>query len=980
MPREARLLAFIGLVLATAAPSRTHSAPAALSERQQAVLVRVDSLWEANSGPVSRDLITRHIAEARAGADSLFLLNLLCRDGRLLAALNRAVEAEPVLREGMLLANTLKEPLLYRTCLRWLGVALIARGRLQDVMTSFEQLLRLSRESGDRYHEGYAWMGLAYHDWQSDSPEDAREKYTRSVNIFRELGQVRGELWALVGLNNALTMLGEYEKALAGHRRIAAIGRSSGSREIEALGHNNLGVLLFSLGDLGEALANFQRAAQLQVQNGNVRESIIAGMNVCICEITLGRTQQASRRLRDLLETSRANGYTDVQVSLLKELGYAHLQQGDCRLAARLFREALSMPEGLTPKPECETLIGLSEALTRMDSTGSALQLLRSKATTMLRLEDPRIQFAFRNEMAGRLLDEGLPSEALEMAMAVERRGAGLGLTRLRLEAIPLAARASLALGQPDSASVLLRRGLRLWEADRGLPLDPEWREQRGAAAKELFTQLTWLTLHRPSERPREERIREAFDALQIYKARTLLERIMGPGGKKVPVLQASPVTLDRLQTQVLQPGELLLDFLTGPEYSLLFACTPRECRAQVLPGEIELNDKIHLFHELLATRPPGPGSRDDIESIEAAARSLAEPLFSSCADLIAGSRHIIVVPDGALNLIPFSFLFRTDATVTSEHGAAGPSPSFPGFGRTESQVPAATVLAWLRRGVGRPDKAHDLPARILALASRYTDQGEILRGAKKEISFLARRYAGVTTRLQDADVVREGTGLPPLDSAMTAGSSARDTLPESPAVERRLSDRTLADFDILHFAAHSTVDDQSPWRSAIHLGDKPFRASGVVLRASEIAGWKLPARLVVLSSCESAGGRVLSGEGMLGLTSAFLSAGVPSILATLWPVDDEVTVDFMTAFYKALEEGESVSSSLRRAQDALRRRNQSAHPFYWAGFVLTGDGEIRVNLRERSHAARLWWTFTSLPIIIWLVVRGRKKKCNGPQ
>jgi CHAT domain-containing protein len=194
--------------------------------------------------------------------------------------------------------------------------------------------------------------------------------------------------------------------------------------------------------------------------------------------------------------------------------------------------------------------------------------------------------------------------------------------------------------------------------------------------------------------------------------------------------------------------------------------------------------------------------------------------------------------------------------------------------------------------------------------------------------------------------------------------------------------------FDALHFAGHSTVDDEYPWRSAIHANDmrgRPRRRAGgqagsaidsIVLHASDVAVWKLDARLVVLSSCESAGGRILSGEGVQGLSSAFLAAGVPAVVATLWPVDDRATADLMAEFYAALDEGQSASAALEAAQNALRRKPRTAHPFYWAGFVIMGEGRQGIDLSVR----RPFWPAAGLTALLamafWLTLRaGRKKR-----
>ncbi len=154
-----------------------------------------------------------------------------------------------------------------------------------------------------------------------------------------------------------------------------------------------------------------------------------------------------------------------------------------------------------------------------------------------------------------------------------------------------------------------------------------------------------------------------------------------------------------------------------------------------------------------------------------------------------------------------------------------------------------------------------------------------------------------------------------------------------------------LAGVDILHLAAHAENDDQSPWQSSIDLDDGEDRGRW---RAHEIAGQDLGTRLVVLSSCRSVGGRILSGEGIMGLTAAFFTAGVPTMVASLWQVDDAVTGDFMIQFYSAMAAGQDVAGALTEARQVISNRQATAHPYYWAGFVATGEGRLQPVLSER--------------------------------
>ena len=154
------------------------------------------------------------------------------------------------------------------------------------------------------------------------------------------------------------------------------------------------------------------------------------------------------------------------------------------------------------------------------------------------------------------------------------------------------------------------------------------------------------------------------------------------------------------------------------------------------------------------------------------------------------------------------------------------------------------------------------------------------------------------------------------------------------------------------HLAAHAVVDDQRPWNSSLHFGTPE---APVELTAGAVADLNLGACLAVLASCESGGGEVLSGEGVLGLTSGFLSAGVPTVLATLWPVDDRATALLIRHFYEGLASGHTAACALRDAQIALRNESATAHPFYWAGFILVGDGTTTVPLAKQRRTVWPW-------------------------
>jgi CHAT domain-containing protein len=319
------------------------------------------------------------------------------------------------------------------------------------------------------------------------------------------------------------------------------------------------------------------------------------------------------------------------------------------------------------------------------------------------------------------------------------------------------------------------------------------------------------------------------------------------------------------------------------------------------------------------------------------ARRALFREVLGDVAELIEASQRVYVSPDGPLNRLPFAEI-GSEASCTGEPGGDARARE-PACWIT---VPSATVLAGLhqRRTTASPSES----ARILAVASRANQDSRDLSGTVREARNLRERYANVDLRI----LAHEGTSC-------------------------RAED--LATADIIHVATHVRTDDQAPWQSEIQLYAPGDSAN---LRAAQIAHLALSGRLVVLSSCESASGRIVAGEGVLGLTSAFLSAGVPAVLATLWPVDDRATVDLMEAFYQALARGRTAATALAEAQATMRGNPDTSHPCYWAGFVLVGDGQQRFLLEER----RVWPAALLIPALLGLAAafivfsrRGRTRK-----
>ena len=178
---------------------------------------------------------------------------------------------------------------------------------------------------------------------------------------------------------------------------------------------------------------------------------------------------------------------------------------------------------------------------------------------------------------------------------------------------------------------------------------------------------------------------------------------------------------------------------------------------------------------------------------------------------------------------------------------------------------------------------------------------------------------------------------------ARAVARRARDPLLLLEASEAEVARLPFDQFQALHFASHVEIDEEHPERSRIVMAVGAGADDGY-LQAREIERMRLPCRLVVVSGCRSGQGRILDGEGVVGLSHALHGAGVRSLVMSLWDVTDDGAAEAMARFYE-LAPGRTVGEALRETQGALRGSARFAHPSHWAAFFVSGDADQRLDL-----------------------------------
>ena len=286
----------------------------------------------------------------------------------------------------------------------------------------------------------------------------------------------------------------------------------------------------------------------------------------------------------------------------------------------------------------------------------------------------------------------------------------------------------------------------------------------------------------------------------------------------------------------------------------------------------------------------------------------------------LEAGQTLLIVPDGILHYLPFETLRISDG----DPKARCLIERFPMY-----YTPSVSVMAQLEHRTPSPPRKFDLLA--------YGDPVFSLRSA---------------SAAPNADLVRgvyqsAGIRFPPLPNTRREvegigrlfSAERRITRLGPEATEASVKHTHLSDYRLLHFATHAVIDDRSPARSGIVFSLVDTGVEDGILRMNEVYNLEMDTDLVVLSACQTGLGNLVRGEGMIGLTRAFLYAGARHVAVSLWDVADLTAPEFMQAFYQHLRKREQPGAALRAAKLEMLHSDSAvrAHPYFWAPFVLEG-------------------------------------------
>lgn len=375
--------------------------------------------------------------------------------------------------------------------------------------------------------------------------------------------------------------------------------------------------------------------------------------------------------------------------------------------------------------------------------------------------------------------------------------------------------------------------------------------------------------------------------------------------------------SIDRLRWDVLDDKTAFLEFFLGERRSFALLVTRRAAVVRELPARGEIEESVRIYLRMISL----PTS--DIAMTLSAAARMGDQLTGLVPDIAKdGIENLLIVPDGILHHLPFESL--------AYERAGRRRYLIEDFGIY--YAPSAAAFALIKGYPHRSSWARSL------LAFGCPDYSRLNAGPAKKSRDLTDAWREV--------YAQDGFHFLPLpysrsevkDIAGYFDRGRADVLTGADANEYALKTKSLRDYQILHFACHSLLDEKNPLRSALLISPSPERGEDGFFQAREIYGLDISADLVVLSACQSGYGPLEACEGSMGLPRLFFYAGTRSVLSALWYIGDRTAARFMKDFYRELCLGRSKSTALRSAKLKMIGSKRLSHPFYWAAYVLSGD------------------------------------------
>jgi tetratricopeptide (TPR) repeat protein len=779
-----------------------------------------------------------------------------------------------------------------------IGVIHRMKYEYEEAYTWYAKALAYCERTGDRHGEAVCLGNIGVCRYAQGSYDEAVAAQERALAIHREMKQPFDEARALGNLALVHQKRGDYARSMALQEACLELSRKVGNRSAAAMALGNLGNLHYLLGDPAKARRCQEEALKAHEEIGEAKGILRDTVNLGAVLEELDEDAAAEAAYRRCMALAEKAADIAVLGTCTGNLAALREKAGDLPGALEFGLRALALRDQLKERPtRALAVVGVADTRRKLGETEKALALLDEALAEAVAMDIAEVRIEALRCIALCQLAAGRPEKAaaaaregvLHLSRMVGALGEEQGARAREKRAELFQAGAEAAAASGDAAGLCF-----FLESGRAMSLLESMGGRRLIDASVLPADLR--------DRERKARAAEAFasgayaDAVQKGNLKEIADRrkALDAAGEEVRAavekLRREAKALAGTVYPVADSPETIRSRLRPGECLVLFAVLPSKSLALVLSASeariVPLGPTAALEAAVAAFQPSLPGA--DPAGPAARLRELAwTPLA-----LPAETRRVLLCPDGALAGVPFAALDPSREFVHVPSGTAW------GALVGESAAPGKGVLALgdpaypAASGAGRA-RGEALPPLPATKAEAKAVGTEVLLGADATKANLLAKLAGPRRRA-------------------------------------------------VHLACHGKVDASEPLRSWLALS--PAGDDDGLLTVLDVFGLRVPADLVSLSACETGRGKVFRAEGIFGFSRAFMVAGAPRVLVSLWKVDDEATRALMEGFYRRWNppqgKGLSAAASLRGAQEEVRSQERWRHPSFWAAWQLWGLGD----------------------------------------
>lgn len=909
------------------------------------------------------------------------LFSTLLNMGQSFRYLNRQKEAAVQVNEALAISRKAGDREQEAAALNELGVLYYTNGEIQKCLEPFELAAAIFKELDKKIPRGSLHNNIGLINRMLGNQENAIEHYTKALKIFRETKHLDGEADVILNLSAAYSDLFRTVEAMEHFNLALSIFRRSGNRQREAVILNNIGVFYNNLGDYARAGDYYMQSGNIAEEIGNRRQYASAVKNLGILQLNLNDPDKALEYLNLALELSREVKNRLDEGWILNNIGLAYEKKGEHEKARQFMLEALEILRELGNRHGiARALFNLGSVLQQINEKDRAMESYAEALQIRRRLLTPGEQAKILLEMARIERDAGNLSAAqdnIEQAVEkIESLRTGIPGQDLRTAFFSIGRNAYdfnidllMRMNSETASPGNLAKAFEISERSRARSLLESLFESRTEIRQGVEAQLL----------VRERRLQNRLNARERYRMKLISGK---PQPEKLEIVekeirallgeyqqirdeikvkspqysaltQPQPLSLKEIQQNVLDGETVLLEYSLGEENSYLWIISKEAAESRKLPKRKEIATAARRFYKLLNARNDFPDEESPDQrqlrldaadkQLPEAARKLGKMIIPLSAAELSGKRLLIVAED-ILQYIPFGAL---KIAGLSKKRPANKNDRFLIETNEIVYLPSASILAVLRSSKENNKSSPENLIAVLADPVFSPDDARVRAPAIKpnkeksrgeslnpQIAQIKSRLRSDFSRLRFSRREAEAiSNLVPDEQKFVALDFA--------ANRQSINSEKFNRSRIVHFATHGIITSEFPELSGIVLSlvDENGELQDGFLRLHDIYNLHLESELVVLSACDTALGKEIKGEGIVGLTRGFMYAGAAAVAASLWKVDDRSTAHLMERFYLyLLKENLRPAAALRKAQISMLKEKSTQHPYHWGAFILQGD------------------------------------------